>query len=155
MTEKNYLSEEELEKLISDVEEEKLLSAPPGILEGVLSSIGDSGKNDSSESIRTETKDRITEIQRPPETVDFTKKKTEFRRYCFRVISSMAAAIALLVFMPGISGIPKNEIPSKASVLSEGVKPREEVVGNSEKSIIKTINESKVFSNLWNFDIFE
>lgn len=155
MTENRYLSEEELEKLISDVEEEKLMSAPPEMLENILSSIDDFEKKNSSEPSQTETKDIITEIKRPPEMIELSKKKSEFRRYCFRVVSSMAATIALLIFMPGISGIPKSEIPSKASVISERVKPREEVIGKSEKSILKTINESQVLSDIWKFDIFE
>ncbi len=135
MTENKYLSDEELEKLILDVEEEKLILAPPDLLENILSSVDDSSK--------------------PPEIVDFAQKKSEFRKYCFRVVSSMAAAIALLILIPGISGIQEREIPSKASVVSEKVRTREEVTGDSKKSIMKTINKSHLFSDMWKFDIFE
>ncbi len=135
MTENKYLSDEELEKLILDVEEEKLILAPPDLLENILSSVDDSSK--------------------PPEIVDFAQKKSEFRKYCFRVVSSMAAAIALLILIPGIIGVQEGEIPSKASVVSEKVRTREEAIGSSKKSIMKTINKSHLFSDMWKFDIFE
>ena len=135
MTENKYLSDEELEKLILDVEEEKLILAPPDLLENILSSVDDSSK--------------------PPEIVDFAQKKSEFRKYCFRVVSSMAAAIALLILIPGIIGVQESEIPSKASVVSEKVRTREEAIGSSKKSIMKTINKSHLFSDMWKFDIFE
>ena len=135
MTENKYLSDEELEKLILDVEEEKLILAPPDLLENILSSVDDSSK--------------------PPEIVDFAQKKSEFRKYCFRVVSSMAAAIALLILIPGIIGVQESKIPSKASVVSEKVRTREEAIGSSKKSIMKTINKSHLFSDMWKFDIFE
>lgn len=155
MIENKYLSDEELEKLILDVEKEKLISAPPDLLENILSSVDVLEEKRLSEISRIETKDAITEISKPPEIVDFAQKKSEFRKYCFRVVSSMAAAIALLILIPGISGIQEREIPSKASVVSEKVRTREEVTGDSKKSIMKTINKSHLFSDMWKFDIFE
>ena len=155
MTENKYLSDEELEKLILDVEEEKLILAPPDLLENILSSVDDFEEKISFEPSRIEIEDTITEISKPPEIIDFNQKKSEFRKYCFRVVSSMAAAIALLILMPGISGIQEREIPSKASVVSEKVRTREEVTGDSKKSIMKTINKSHLFSDMWKFDIFE
>ena len=126
MKEKDYLSEEELEKLIMDVEEETLINAPPDFLGNILTSI-DGTK----------------------------KKKTEFRKYCFKVISSMAAAIAFLILIPGISGIKEGEIPSKEFIISESIQTREEVTGNSGKRIIGAMNESHVFGDMWKFNFFQ
>lgn len=155
MTENKYLSDEELEKLILDVEEEKLILAPPDLLENILSSVDDFEEKISFEPSRIEIEDTITEISKPPEIIDFNQKKSEFRKYCFRVVSSMAAAIALLILIPGIIGVQESEIPSKASVVSEKVRTREEAIGSSKKSIMKTINKSHLFSDMWKFDIFE
>ena len=44
MKEKKYLSEEELEKLIMDVEEETLINAPSDFLENILISIDEPKK---------------------------------------------------------------------------------------------------------------
>lgn len=126
MTEKKYLSEEELEKLILDVEEETLINAPPDFLGNILISIDEP-----------------------------KKKKSEFRRYCFRVISSMAAAIAFLILIPGISGIKEREIPSKEFIISESIQTRDEATGNSGKRIIGAMNESHVFSDMWKFNFFQ
>lgn len=126
MTEKKYLSEEELEKLILDVEEETLINAPPDFLGNILISI-DGTK----------------------------KKKTEFRKYCFKVISSMAAAIAFLILIPGISGMKEREIPSKEAIISESVQTREEVTGNSGKRIVGKMNESHIFGDMRKFNIFQ
>lgn len=126
MKENDYFSEEELEKLIMDVEEETLINAPPDFLGNILTSI------DGTE-----------------------KKKTEFRKYCFKVISSMAAAIAFLILIPGISGIKESEIPSKESIISESIQTREEVTGNSGKRIIGAMNESHVFGDMWKFNFFQ
>lgn len=126
MTEKKYLSEEELEKLILDVEEETLINAPPDFLGNILISI-DGTK----------------------------KKKTEFRKYCFKAISSMAAAIAFLILIPGISGMKEREIPSKEAIISESVQTREEVTGNSGKRIVGKMNESHIFGDMRKFNIFQ
>ena len=74
-----YLTDEELEQLIADVEINDLVSAPPDLAEDICA-----------------------EIERPPAKVVHNKKK-EFQQYCFRVITSVAAAILLIFIMPKVS----------------------------------------------------
>lgn len=71
-----YLSDEELLKLIAETEEE-LVMAPPDLAPGVMRSIRASGKS-------------------PQE------REQEFRRYCIRIMASMAAAIVLVFAMPSL-----------------------------------------------------
>lgn len=76
MSEHNtYLTDEELELLIAEVEENEMIAAPPNLMTDVLAKV---------------------------ETRPKTKSK-EFQLYCFRVITSVAAAILLLFMLPGIS----------------------------------------------------
>lgn len=155
MTEKKYLSDEELEKLILEVEAEKLINAPPDLLGNILASIEESGEEKSLEPPCMETKESVPEISKPPRVVDFNKKKSEFRRYCCKVISSMAATIALLILVSCFSGMRERALPSKEDIIAENVQTREAVTGNSGKKITSTMNESHVFSNMWKFGFFE
>ena len=66
-----YFADEELEQLIAEVEANEMITAPPDMMEEILSRI--------------------------------QKKKKNFQLYCFRVITSAAAAIFLLFMLPGIS----------------------------------------------------
>ena len=69
MSEHNtYLTDEELEQLIADVEANEMITAPPGMMEEILAGI--------------------------------QHKKKIFQLYCFRVITSAAAAILLLFPLP-------------------------------------------------------
>ena len=66
---KEYLSDEELNCLIAEVEQSDLIPAPPDLAERILDA---AGKN----------------------------KVREFRRYCIRVWTSVAAAIVLTFLLP-------------------------------------------------------
>ena len=68
----NYISDDELERLINQVEQEELVAAPPDLMESILEAAGK------------------------------TKKK-EFTVYCFRVITSVAAAVVLVFLLPELT----------------------------------------------------
>lgn len=69
----NYISDEELEQLICQVEQTELVAAPPDLTENILKAAGLTQK---------------------------ASKKKEFYAYCFRVITSVAAAVALIFLLP-------------------------------------------------------
>ncbi len=95
-----YLSDEELDKLILDIENEEPVQAPAGIERNVLSFI--------------EHRRRI--------------KTAEFGRYCVRVGFAVAAAIALVCIVPFIPNT-KAVIPSREdAVLERNVISRDEVL---------------------------
>lgn len=128
--EPSYLSEEELENLIVDIEKNDLVSAPPELLNQVLSVI----EEDSEQYI----KDTIAlEIQQ--------KKTIEFRKYCFQVITSVAAAIAFVFLFPTSTQIQKSElpsIPSKDMILARQViKSKEDILGNKEIKLEEFFND--------------
>lgn len=85
--ETTYLSDEELNELINEIEKNDLVMAPPEIKEKVLKKA--------------------------------TDNKKEFVMYCFRVLTSVAAAIAILLIIPGTmaNGNGETQIPSREEVL--------------------------------------
>lgn len=95
-----YLSDDELSKLISDVEGKELVQAPAGIERKVISFI--------------EHKKR--------------RKTAEFSTYCLRVAFAVAAAIALVCLVPFIPDTGA-KLPTRKEVVSERyVVSREEVL---------------------------
>lgn len=84
-----YLSDEELNALISEIEQDDLIMAPPDLKAEVLRRMVDT--------------------------------KRTFIMYCFRVITSVAAAIVLILLLPGtINGKQSDrEIPSREEVLKK------------------------------------
>ena len=86
MTEKlNYISDEELERLINQVEQEELVAAPPDLMESILEAVDSAGEPEA----------KLVAVQ--------AARKKEFRGYCFRVITSAAAALALVFLLPELT----------------------------------------------------
>ena len=120
-----YLSEEELEQLILQVEELELVTAPPDLEDKILLC-----SEPIQEDMRKETRN----------------KNTEFRRYCFRVITSAAAAIAIIFGLPHMEVKPKVKVLSRQEVLKAGI-TREEVL-NDTKMFSKVLNDRKDMERL-------
>ena len=108
-----YLTDDELNKLIMDVEEKELVQAPTGIEKNVLS---------------------FVEYKR-------RKRTLEFGKYCLRVGCAVAAAIALVCIVPFIPET-QARIPSREDTLSgRNVISREAVLekrpGRSKEEVLK------------------
>ena len=91
--EETYLSDEELDLLIFEIEQNELISTPPGFADEILTRIG---KQQEQEN-----------------------KRIEFRRYCLRVISSVAAAVALVFFIPEAEMAEARSIPERQAMVGE------------------------------------
>ncbi|WP_026527123.1 hypothetical protein [Butyrivibrio sp. VCD2006] len=92
-----YLSDDELEKLISDTEASGLLQAPPGFEKGILDRIE---SKTIYNSVDFRDADPRFEEQRQGEIVSFDEKKKQFARFRFQVCMAMAAAILFMVVAP-------------------------------------------------------
>ncbi len=116
----NYISDEALEQLINQVEQKELVAAPPDLMERILEAAG-----------------ATKEIVPQPAPVIPVKRETkkEFYAYCIRVITSVAAALALIFLLPELSGrikqtapeIGNQEVPDWEDVV-DVVPSRDEVV---------------------------
>lgn len=112
--EKDYLSEEELEALIADIEENDLVLAPKDLLTNILRTIDEEAQNMDLE--------RCAEKENDPASVSFkvqNNRVIEFRKYCIQVITSVAATIALVFLLPTSMQVQKAEIPSKDMIIAE------------------------------------
>lgn len=116
----NYISDEELERLMAQVEQEELVAAPPDLMESILEAAEFSG-----------AREELSTAKVIP--LSAAERKREFRAYCFRVITSVAAAIALAFLLPeltnrmNVSGVPIPEPVDKSTVVGT-VPDREEIV---------------------------
>ena len=127
MKDSQYLSEEELENLINEIESSKPIPAPPDILSDILQLIHETEQNQNTQKPPIAGKKWFAELFRPPEKG--TEK--EFRRYCIRVAFCSAAVIAMLFLAPELPDFPQEEIPSRNQVLTEQkVRTKEEVLQN-------------------------
>lgn len=156
MSEKlNYISDEELERLIFQVEQDELVAAPPDLMESILEAAKNSGVQ---EELSTAKVVLLPAVER----------KKEFRVYCFRVITSVAAAVALVFLLPeltnrmNVNGVPIPEpveksvvvgtvpdraevaktVPDRASVVGIQITPSKEEVLNDTGFIEQVINST-------------
>jgi len=88
-----YLSDEELNNLIMDVEQNDMVTAPPNIQGSILEEL--------DELVRYS-------VELPQKSQG--DKVVEFRRYRLRVIAAVAAVVAFVMIVPGFTrAIPKED----------------------------------------------
>lgn len=113
--EDGYLTDEELNQLILEVEKNELVSAAPGIMDEILTKI---------------------ETQKTKQHLSVESKRKEFQRYCIRVITSVAAAVALVFLTSNMGDMKVSEVPSRQELVGTIV-TREEVL--NETGVINQI----------------
>lgn len=118
-----YLSDEALEQLISEVEDGDLVPAPPELKDNILHVIfGDLHTENTSE--KEETAEATGEMLKPPQERK-KQKNRELAAYSFRVAMSAAAAVAFIFIMPYLPGfeqsenIREQEYPTREEVLND------------------------------------
>ena len=131
MMEQNYLTDEELNALIREVETSEMTMAPPDLLDDILQKID------------------VSELTKPPKILRIEKRRNEFRRYCLQVASSVAAAVILLFMLPAFSGGKEMTVPEKEQVLAASdVKSKEEVLERSDNKLMSKLGNSRYFESL-------
>ena len=90
-----YLTDEELELLISETEDD-LVPAPPEMADRIMGLM--------REAPRLKEVEAVSEAKREPGQSKKISKKREFAAYCFRVAMSVAAAIAFMCIVPNLPG---------------------------------------------------
>ena len=121
-----YLTDEELELFISEVEGD-LVPAPPEMADRIANVLWKEVQVKES-GVAEETRSKTAQNKK-------TGKRREFAAYCFRVAMSVAAAIAFMCIVPNLPGFdeygvePKvQEYADKEAYLKEnGSEPRQEV----------------------------
>lgn len=121
-----YLTDEELELLISETEDD-LFPAPPEMADGIANALWAEVQVKES-GVAEETRSKTAQNKK-------TGKRREFAAYCFRVAMSVAAAIAFMCIVPNLPGFDEysvepevQEYADKEAYLKEnGSEPRQEV----------------------------
>lgn len=144
-----YLSDEELDALISQVEEHEMFLAPPDMLEQILTRVEETGNECEREIYADTKKGEIREIKRPPQIVEFKKK--EYRNYCVRVITSVAAAIILLILLPGLA----QKVPNRENRQEVNIPTKEEYMAQEDNKITQALGTTHIFSDMWDSKIFD
>jgi len=162
----NYISDEALEQLIAQVEQDELVAAPPDLMEYILEALEPEG----------EPLEESVQYAEPMETKVLpvaarTTRKKEFYAYCFRVITSVAAAIVLVFLLPELTEgmeekkfassdfiqtvyrqeIPAYEdvvapVPDKAEVVAAKTIPSKEEVLNKTGLLERVLRNTDWFS---------
>ena len=114
--EDEYLSDEQLEQLILQVEQHELLKAPPDFTESVLKQLEESSQSGVKEIIP------INKLE---------SRKKEFVKYSFRVIASVAAAIVLLFSIPEMNYF---QVKNRYVIATAATAPAKSA--NSEQGIV-------------------
>ena len=160
----NYISDEELEHLISQVEQEELVAAPPDLLENILNAEPELShlmccevtyvSKEEAKQIPNAcfAKRKITEVPEALTAQSTVQRmsaagKKEFYAYCFRVITSVAAAVVLVFLLPELTeqmnlnrmlsrGYSDNSMNEQGMLSSENVdmslwRKDEEIEGNA------------------------
>lgn len=90
-----YLTDEELELLISETEDD-LVPAPPEMADRIGNVLWEEAQVKES-SVAAETRSKTAQNKK-------TGKRREFAAYCFRVVMSVAAAIVFMCIVPNLPG---------------------------------------------------
>lgn len=158
----SYLTDEELEALISEVEESDQVEAPGYLLDNILGLINKAGEEEHKAFAEDENKLPEQRIAKPPKIMDIAERKKVYRFYCFKVVAGVAAAIALLFVIPFVGkripiemqdvsiGIEKEnrvEIPDREEYLESISVSREDYENRSYNKIKRTIGKVNDYLN--------
>lgn len=120
----NYLTDDELAKLISEAECEDMPPAPENIMEDILLRIDKRKKN----------------------------KASEYRLYCAKVIVSVAASVAFVLTVPFFKGYERVEYPDKSEVITESIS-KEEYLNGKDRNLFETLKNEHLGNlhlDFWN-----
>ena len=134
-----YLSDEELEQLILDVEQHELVAAPPEILERVLDNIGTIQGNSNHNLGQNKPSDN---------------KVREFRSYCFRVLTSVAAAIMIVFLLPELLDTQLADVSTRQDIVAPRKYATKEEALNDKGILMRTLGGVTIFDNDNKLNIF-
>ncbi len=139
MKELNYISDKELEQLILQVEQEELVAAPPDMVENILARL----EAEVTPKIK-ELPGQTLQVQTVSSLRNRANRQKDFYAYCFRVITSVAAAIALVFLLPELSARISQTVPSQTpEYIRQEVPKQQEIVGTvPSREEIVTANQA-------------
>lgn len=144
----DYMSDEELELLIADIEQNELVAAPPDMLEEILERVWESEEDAVSDAENT-TSNRETAYS----VKSFTNIR-EFRRYCFKVCASVAAAVILVFALPVMSENFVTNTTEQEPFIRESRYATKEEALNDQSYLMEKFGGTNIFSKDREIGIF-
>lgn len=141
--ENTYLSDEELEQLIADVEQNELVAAPPDLMENILAETEAMYQSNEQAS---EAESNAQEVNR--------NNVREFRRYCFRVATSAAAAVAIVFTLPAFLNAHVPDAPAGQDIFAPAKYATKEEALNDTGILMQIFGGTNIFDNEDKFNIF-
>ena len=146
----DYLTDNELNCLMQEIEEHDLVFAPPDLQDKIINSVL---QNDQSEVFDKEETCSIYKIDRSGQD-----KILEYRRFRFRVLTAVAATVLAIFFMPKLEGLlqqindpEKNEIQEYFEEYRYVTKEDALNTGSIMESILGGVN---IFANESKLNLF-
>jgi len=163
-----YLTDDELEKLIADVEQNELVAVPPDMVDIILGNLDGSQEIGGAEITEIFPAEVKQTSDKPPEKSKLmrTSYNREFRRYCIRVMTSVAAAIAIMFVIPALWNPHTLEVPNKDEVVMQSdylskqeMMAQQKVVSKKEAMnqkglLAQTLGGTNIFGGQNSLDIF-
>ena len=145
--EQGYPTDQELEQLIALTEQEELVQAPPELEERILRSLGISGAHQEAlpESRRLYFPSGIENKMSAIPVKSKEERKTEFRRYCFRVLTSVVAAVLIVFTVPSLLDTVSLELRSRPAQTSEQNYPTKEEYLKKQSLLESAFGNKRIF----------
>ena len=145
---RDYLSDEELELLIADVEQNELVMAPPDLLEGILDYID---KSAQERPVHEKLPEQRPVSDKPSKTASNIR---EFRRYYFKVCASVSAAVFLIFAIPAASDNSAANVPEREKFATESKFATKEEALKNESLMKQKFGGNNIFRNDREWGIF-
>lgn len=140
MKEEKYLSDEELLRLISDVEKNELINAPCDLAEKIMAQF--------------EEEEKTKQIKLNQEEKAFPlRQNKEYIQYCFRVFTSVAAAILILFSIPSLPDVETASRPS-LRIFAEQEEGKERDKKNISGALLEVFDSRSIFTGDNRFKFF-
>ncbi len=138
---KEYLTDEELEQLILDVEQKDLVAAPPDLVDDIMAGI------DAASGMHSGNGEGAEYGRRPEQRGGSEHKVKEFRDYCFRVLTSVAAAVAIVFLLPGLADSRHQDVPARQEMVTPGKYATKEEAMNDVGILSQTLGNVTIFDD--------
>lgn len=137
--ENEYLSDDKLQQLILEVEQNELVEAPPDLIDNIMESMESERRNDI-QALKTEN-------------IPNSKVK-EFRRYCFRVVTSVAAAVLIIFVQPELQNTQLSDVPARQELIAPAKYANKEEALSDMGILMQAFGGTNIFDKEHNFPVF-
>lgn len=132
-----YLTDTELENMISELEQTDMVFAPPDLQEQIL------------EVLEKETPGQETVAMKLSDDRSEQERIRAFHKFRFQVLTTVAAAVLVVLLLPKFEGLKQEEIDFITPLQKqEYIQKQEHVIQNRYETKEEALNDSGMLENL-------